>query len=829
MKLDAVARELRHAGRRLVATPVFSLATILTMGLAIGANVAIFAVVYRVLLNPLPYGDSGRLVVVEFGMPTRNVRSGVNMTGQLYFQYLDRARTLDGLTFYRIEERTLVGQGTPERVRVSRTTPSLLPVLRVNTEIGRWFTDDEAAPGASPVAVLSHGVWVRKYGRNPDVIGRQITVDNVPTMVVGVMPPSFAFPDPRIEMWLPDPMSTSRTTASSPANAGVYDVIGVARLRDGVTLADARAELTRLAIDLSRVYPTQGFELLVSSATTLIETTVGRISVTLWILLTSVGLVLLVACANVANLFLVRSEAKQGEVAVRRALGAGTAGIAGYFLAESAWLATAGGALGIALAWGAVHLLVALGPNNIPRLHEVRLDRVAIVFAAALSVASGAVFGLIPLIRGGTLVTSLREGGRGLTTSRNRHRARHLLMGGQIAMALVLLISSGLVLRSFQKVRDVNPGFDPTSTLTFRVGLPRGDFSDYTDRRSMVAAYNTILDRLTVLPGVTGVSATTCLPLSEEGCSGMRGSLFVEGRPLPTGANPPIVTFIAVAGGYFETMRTPIIRGRSIERRDVEHEEPIVIVNEAFANIVFSNQDPIDHRVRLGNPAFLQNPGWLKIVGVASNTSFRSPAEANPVPIMYMPMFASRVVNIVPPLNLVTYVVRSTITPEALTGPAHRVVGEVNSGAALAQVRTMQEVIDRASAQMAFTMLLLVIASTVALLLGIIGIYGAMSYVVGRRTTEIGVRMALGARPGNVAAMILGQGGIVALVGISVGLVVAFAGSRLIESLLYGIGPRDPFVFGATSLALLAVALLACWLPARRAARLSPIDALRAE
>jgi putative ABC transport system permease protein len=378
MKLDPVARELRHAGRRLVATPVFSLATILTMGLAIGANVAIFAVVYRVLLNPLPYGDSGRLVVVEFGMPTRNVRSGVNMTGQLYFQYLDRARTLDGLTFYRIEERTLVGQGTPERVRVSRTTPSLLPVLRVNTAIGRWFTDDEAAPGASPVAVLSHGVWVRKYGRNPDVIGRQITVDNVPTMVVGVMPPSFAFPDPRIEMWLPDPMSTSRTTASSPANAGVYDVIGVARLRDGVTLADARAELTRLAIDLSRVYPTQGFELLVSSATTLIETTVGRISVTLWILLTSVGLVLLVACANVANLFLVRSEAKQGEVAVRRALGAGTAGIAGYFLAESAWLATAGGALGIALAWGAVHLLVALGPNNIPRLHEVRLDRVAI-------------------------------------------------------------------------------------------------------------------------------------------------------------------------------------------------------------------------------------------------------------------------------------------------------------------------------------------------------------------------------------------------------------------------------------------------------------------
>jgi predicted permease len=818
--LERLARELRHAVRRLVRSPAFMLAAVLTLALAIGANVAIFAVVHRVVLNPLPYGDSGRLVALDHGFPSRNIRSGIGLTAQVFYQYLDRAHSLESLATYRADERTLTDQGNPERIRVSRTTPSLVRVLSVSPEQGRWFTEDESLPGASPVGVLSHGLWVRRYSQDPGVIGRVVTLDGVPTAVVGVMPASYAFPDPRVDIWIPDAMS--RATAAS--TAGVYDFSGVARLRKGATIEEARTELTRLAAELAPANPGQGYDRLVSTATTLIDATVGPVSQTLWILWASIGLVLLVACANVANLFMVRSEAKQREVAVRRALGAGVGGIAGYFLAESAWLAFIGGALGLVLAAGAVRLLVALGPTNLPRLHEIRLDGVAFAYTVVLSVLIGAAFGLMPLLRLGPLGVSLHESGRGNTASRGRHRIRHVLMGGQVALALVLLVSSGLMLRSFQNLRAVNPGFDATSALTFRVGLPR---SDYPDRERMVVAYRAILDRLSALPGVKAVSASTCLPLAEQGC--LAGPLFVEGRALAPGANPPLFRFAAVAGGYFEAMGMRLIRGRGITRSDVERQEPVVVINQALVNIAFPNEDPIGQRVRMGNPSVSKTPGWLTVAGVVSNTSFRALAEATPVPMMYMPMFASRAAGVVPSLDAMSFVVRTAVAPQGLTAPARRAIGDVDAHLALAQVRTLQETLDRASAQTAFTMVLLVIAASIALLLGIIGIYGVMSYIVSQRTGEIGVRLALGAKPGSVAAMIVWQGGVVALVGISVGLGTAFATSRLIASLLYGISPRDPGVFAATTVALLAVALLACWLPARRAARLSPLDALRTD
>jgi len=343
----------------------------------------------------------------------------------------------------------------------------------------------------------------------------------------------------------------------------------------------------------------------------------------------------------------------------------------------------------------------------------------------------------------------------------------------------------------------------------------------------MVIAYRAILDRLLALPGVDAASASTCLPLAEQGC--LAGPLFVEGRALPPGANPPLFRFAAVAGGYFEAMGTRLIRGRGINRSDVERQEPVIVINEALVNIAFPNEDPIGQRVRMGNPAVSKTPGWLTVAGVVSNTSFRALAETTPVPMMYMPMFASRAAGIVPPLDAMSYVVRTRVAPQGLAAQARRAIGDVDAHLALAQVRSLQETLDRASAQMAFTMVLLVIAASVALLLGIIGIYGVMSYIVSQRTGEIGVRLALGAKPGSVAVMIVRQGGVVALVGIVVGLGTAFATSRLIGSLLYGISPRDPGVFAATTVTLLAVALLACWLPACRAARLSPLDALRTE
>src|SRR5436309_769606 len=433
---ERVWQETRFAGRRLLRSPAFTVATVLTLALAIAANASIFAVVYRVVLNPLPYADSDRLVALEFSMPIRNVSKIYYIPSRLYFQYLDRAHTLDGIALYMgANELTLTGQGTPERIRVSRTTSSLPSVLRVPPAQGRWFTEAETAQGASPVAVLAHGFWVRRFGRDSNIVGRPISLDGVPTVVLGVMPASFAFPDPRVDAWVPAPFVT-RTTAND-----VYNFAAVGRLRDGATNAEARNELTRLAVDLDPSFPTNGYRVLVSTATTLLDATVGGISNTLWILLASVGLVLFVACANVANLFLVRSEVRQREIAMRRALGAGSRAIAHYFLTESALLSLAGGAIGLGLAWSAVHVLVAFGPVNLPRLEEVRLDGVVWAFTLAITLLTAAALGSIPLLRFSPLSESLHDSGRWSTPGPRGYRTRHLLMGTQIALALVLLVA----------------------------------------------------------------------------------------------------------------------------------------------------------------------------------------------------------------------------------------------------------------------------------------------------------------------------------------------------------------------------------------------------
>jgi predicted permease len=816
--MDEIRRELRQAARRLVRSPVFTLASVLTLALAIGANASMFAVVQRVLLNPLPYGESGRLIALDYGIPSRNVPSGFNsMSWQLYHHLADHARTLDGVAVYNTGAVTLTGRGNPERIQVSRATPSLAPVMRVPPALGRWFTEQEGVPGAAPVAVLSHGLWVRRYGGDPGILGQSVTVEGVPTEVVGVMPASFAFPfsTPPIDVWMA--AQSSRASASF-----LYNTIGVARLREGVTVENARAEMTGLIADLARVAPNQRG--IISTALLLQDSIVGRVARALWILLASVGLVLVVACANVANLFLVRSEARQREVAVRRALGAGRLGIAGYFLAESTLLSLVGGIVGLGIAWGATRGLASLGPTILPRLDEVRLDGVVIGFTLALSALTALAFGAIPLLRVPPLSASLHEHGRGNTASRGRYQTRHTLMGAQIALALVLVVGSGLMVRSFQRLRAVDPGFNATSALTFSIGLPN---SEYPTRRQAVAAHHAILDRLSAVPGVTAVSASTCLPLA-GGCFG--NGVVVEGRAtIETGTPVPIGMFRAVAGGYFEALGMRLLRGRGIDRGDVERSGPIVVVNKAFADVVFPNQDPIGQRIKPSTRA----PDWLTIVGIVSNTPTISLAEPSAFNQVFMPMSLAggpeipAQLLIGPNVATMSYVVRSATPPTDLVSPVRSAIGGIDANLALAQSGTLQQILDRASLQMRFTMVLIAIAAGVALMLGMVGIYGVMSYVVSQRTGEIGVRLALGAEPGRIAAMIVRQGGTVALAGITIGLAAAWAGSRFIASLLYGVSPRDPGVFAATTLTLLGVALLACWLPARRAARLSPLEALR--
>jgi predicted permease len=829
--VESAWKEIVFAARRLLRSPAFTIAAVLTLALAIGANAAIFSVVERVLINPLPYPESDRLIDVNhaaqsLGMVTMGTTRG------FYYQYLERAHTLEGIALYSSSDETITGDGQPERIRVTRATTSLATVLRVWPEAGRWFTDDEGKPGAPLRVVLSHGLWLRRYGGDPAAVGRSITLSGVRADVIGVMPVSFAFPDPRVDAWLPQQITRSM-------GFGIWLYNTVARLRDGVTVEDVRKEQNSLIGDIQNAFPGDPFAAanskflsLTAAPRTLKEAMVGTVARALWMVLASVGLVLLVACANVANLFLVRSEARQREVGVRLALGAGRAGVARYFLAESVLLSMAGGLFGLALAWGAVHVLVSQGPATLPRLREIRLDGVAVLYTFFLSVASALVFGAIPLWRGASLASTLNESSRGNTASPGRHHARRLLMGAQVAMALVLLIASGLMVRSFQKLRDVDPGFNPESALAFSVALPP---AAYPSRASAVAAHQRILQTLSAIPGVLAASASTCLPLS-GGCFG--NTVRVRGRPQLPNDTPPPVVFRAVAPGYFETMGIRVVHGRTITRGDVDRHEPVVVISDAMARRVFPGEDPLGQYVFSNAP--LRRDGTpsvpaLEIIGVVADTPMQSLAEPNKASQIYMPMSIAGGPDI-PPTALVgpdtsdmAFVLRSSVPPAMLASAVRIAVDTVDPQLALARVTTLQAIVDRASAQMAFTMVLIAIAGGVALMLGLVGIYGVMSYIVSQRTSEIGVRMALGAEPRSVAAMILKQGSAVSLAGAAIGVIVALAGSRLIASLLYGITPRDPAVFASTTLLLLIVSALACWLPARRAARLSPLDALRVD
>jgi len=832
LRFEELYRDVFYSIRQLRRSPAFTLAAVLTLALAIGANASIFALVERVVLNPLPYPQSDRLIELDHGFPSLNLASGVGMTSGLYYQYLDRAGSFDGIAIFRTDELTLTGRGEPERIRVTGVTTTLAPVLRVRPAIGRWFRDEEGEIGAPQVAILSHAMWTRRYGGATDVLGRSVVLNGVPTEIVGVMPASFAFPDARIDAWIPFTSFSRATGFGLP-----FRFTGIARLRLGVTLADARSELNGLIADLPQAYPRDpglsgnvGLGKLMSVPITLKKATVGQIERTLWILMGSVAFVLLIACANVANLFMVRAETRQREVAVRRALGSGAGGIARLFLSESVLLSIAAGGVGLGLASGVLGLLVDYAPARLPRLQEIRLDSVTIAFTLVLTLLVASAFGAIPLLRKAPISTFLYDGGRNTTVSRGRHRVRHLLMGGQVALALMLFVSSGLMMRSLQKLRALDPGFDPTSALTFRLGLPA---REYSNRGVAAATHQAILERLSELPGVTAVSATSALPL-QDGCFG--NTVLVESRVLPPGTIPQGARLCAVAGGYVEAMGMRLLRGRSIERSDVDRSERVALINQAFADTFFPNDDPIGRRVRSNappRPAPDGAPPWLTIVGVVSNTPVSELAEARRTALLYMPMSIAggpdipAIAMLGPNIATMTYVVRSTPPLTTSLREVRRAVDMVDPNLALAQTQTLEEILDRGSAQMSFTVVLSTIAASVALILGVIGIYGVVSYIVSQRTTEIGIRLALGAEPRTLMRMIVVQSGRVTVVGIVLGVVVALAASRMIESLLYDVNPRDPAVFAATALTLLGIAVLACWLPARRAARLNPIEVLR--
>jgi predicted permease len=595
-------------------------------------------------------------------------------------------------------------------------------------------------------------------------------------------------------------------------------------------VAEVRSQANALIAGLPGAFPQVPFAQtivnevrLASAAAPLKEQLVGRVQGALWILLAAVGVVLAIACANVANLFLVRLDGRQREVAVRRALGASRRAVMAYFLAESMLLAVVGGALGLGFALAGVRALIALGPDHLPRLHEVRVDAVVVAFTAAVSLLAGLLFGGLPLLRRGFgLAATLHETGRGNTAARGRLRVRQALVAAQVALALMLLVSSGLLVRSFDRMRSIDAGFDAEDRLVFRVALPERVYPLAEPERA-VAVHTALLERVRAMPGVVAASAANCLPLQGI-CFG--DPVDVQGRAYSPGTLPPIVVVRRVLDGYFETVGTELVAGRLLERADQQRPNSAAVIDRAMAEVYFPNEDAIGKRIYPGIwPEGA--PGSYEIVGVVENTVAQTLTE-QPGPKIYLPLGSGPYANSPAP-NYASYVVHATVPPLSLLPAIRAALSELDPNAPVAAAELFTEVRANAGAQMAFTMVLLAIAASVALVLGIVGLYAVVSYAVSQRSGEIGVRMALGARPAAVSAMILRQGGVMVLTGLVVGIAAALATSRMLRALLFQVEPSDTLTYAAVSLSLLVVALFACWLPARRAAHMDPVRTLRAE
>jgi predicted permease len=805
-------------------SPGFLLLAVLTLAVGIGANVAIFTVVNAVLIRPLPYPQPEDLVMVWHTAPGLKMER-FEHSDATYVLYRKHNRVFEDLGIYWEGSATLTGGEAPERVGAAGLTASALTVLRVPPILGRSFQEADERPGAERVALLSHGLWRRRFDGDPQAIGRTLRVDGETRRVVGVMPEGFRFPSAEAELWLPMTLDLARL------EAGNFNYAAVARMRPGVPPARAARELSALVWRIPEEFPDARIDRgMIESAKLAVlvdplrEMVVGDVARILWVLLGSVGCILLIACANVANLFLVRAESRQREVAVRNALGATRGAVARLFLGESLALSVFGGILGLALAAAGVRLLVSLRPQGIPRLEEIGVDAVVLAFTLLLSLLAGLLTGGLAALRYGApeLAPALKEGGRGDTSGRARHRARNALVTAQMALALVLLVGCGLMVKSFWRLRAVDPGFDPRGVLTLHLDLPE---TEYRDSFANARFVRQLLEKVRAVPGVVSAGTITHLPLG--GGNSNSGYSFAD-FPLPPGQVPPILGTRFASPGYFETMGIRRIEGRLFDRIDPTRRSQEVVVSEALARRFWPGQSALGRRLTQG---LAEDGRWFTIIGVVGSTRDIGLKE-KPYETVYFPLL-----RLEPgdddgdewvPRNF-TLVIKGRVDPAALAAPVRRAIWSLDPNLPLAQMRPMEEVVERSMARTSFTMLLLVIAAAVALLLGTVGIYGVNSYVVSQRTREIGVRMALGAGRRDISRMVLRQGFLLAAAGIAIGLAGALLVTRLMLALLYDVSPRDPATFAAVPALLALVALFASWLPARRAATVEPLEAIRYE
>lgn len=807
--------DLKHSLRNQLRSPSFSLTTVLTLALGIGASTAIFSLVYGVLIKPLPYPQSDRLVDVSnsalgIGLPAFE-QSDVS-----YFLFQDQNQSFQGLGLYLETAVNLTGDGEPERLDGARITATLLPTLGVTPQLGRDFTPEELAPDGPPAAVLSHSLWQRRFGSDTAVLGRRIEINAVPHEVVGVMPAGFSFPESATQVWLPLALDRANT------KAGNFNYGAVGRLRDGTSVQAAKADLDALVWRLPEASDGEFTRELLEKAefqtliTPLHQKVVGDVGQYLWILLGTVGFILLIAYANVGNLFLVRAEGRRREIATRSALGAGRGHLLGYYLSESMLLALVGGAGGLVLAAVAVEALKTLSPGNLPRLEEVGLYLPVLGFTLLLSVLTAGVFGVVPALRaGGASWLEALKGGSRSTSSREANRVRGAMVIGQMALALVLLVGSGLMVRSFVALSEVDPGFDSESALTLRLSLPRAKAQSPEEGSRF---YTQLLDRLEALPGVRRSAAASELPLTGNVS---RQAASFEDFPRQPDELPKIFVFRFASHGYFEAMGIPVVAGRTFERRDHEQATAAAVVSQALAESLWPGQSPLGKRLRPGDA---EDGGWYTIVGVVGATPEESLTE-EPTAMVYYPMVGTEGDDWV--MRTMTVVVRTEVPPLSLADAVRGEIWALNPDLPVANVQTLDAIVSRSTARTTFTLVLLSVAAGLALMLGAVGLYGVISYIVAGRTQEIGVRMALGAGRSDVSRMVLRQGLVLTAIGLAFGLAGALALTRLMASLLYGVSPTDPLTFTAVPCLLLSVALLATYLPARKAASVQPVEALK--
>jgi predicted permease len=836
--LDSLGRDVRYAVRSMRRHPTFALAVVLTLALGLGANTAIFAVVDGVLIKPLPYPRAGELVSLNHTAPGIKVDQ-FQMSPTQYFTYKEENRVFQHLGVWGAGGTTITGIGDPEQARMLAITPDVLQVLGVQPMLGRNFTEAEATttdPGmqvGAGAAIVTYGYWQRRFGGDPSVIGRQIISDSRPAIIVGVMPESFRFLDikPQPEVILP-----IRINRSSLSITG-FGMTGLARLKPGVTIADANADIARMLPIWLNSWPippgTVGREAIANWHLTpvlqpLKDAVVGSVGDMLWVLMGTIGVVLLIACANVANLMLVRSDSRRQEFAVRTALGAARGQLVRGVLVEGLVLALVGGALGVALAQGALKVLIAMAPATLPRVADISLDPRVVLFAVVLSCVSSLLFCAIPAFRHGRRrALSIVSASRGASASRERQRTRSALVVVQVALALVLLVSSGLMIRTFQALQNVEPGFaDPATIQTARVWIPPQQVRE--DER-YTRMQQEILDKIAALPGVQAAGFASSVPMEPNRVS--LSAIYVDGQTYDAGVTPPGRRLKFVSPGYFGAVGTRVIAGRDITWNDLYRRMTVAIVSENFAREVWgSAAAALGQRVREPAPATAAPPVWREIIGVVQDVHEDALHQPSPA-MVYFPVlmdnFGGQSTTGTRAINLV---IRSDQAgTEALLNGVRNAVWSVNSNMPVFLIFTMKDLYDAAMARTSFAMVTLAISGAMALGLGLIGIYGVISYVVSRRAREIGLRLALGAEPAALKRMFVKYGLVLTGIGIAIGLVGAIGLTRLMSSLLFGTGPLDPATYVVVLFVLTIAAVLASYLPARRAAMVNPMTTLAEE